>query len=145
MSRPEMKRYMIYLLIWGIIYLLSTSSLVATENVPSVEQPQNGEAEISSPEKMLQGKIDRVGESELVIDDSLYTVSPRSGLRVGSFSEGQTVTGELDENSRIISLQLVRRMAKKARTARQETSADGHVGPSNTGQPLHQEDGVWKN
>lgn len=145
MSRPEMKRHIIYLLILGLMYLLFTSSLVAAEEVASGEQPQNEEVELASSEKMLQGKIDRVGESELVIDDSLYTFSSGSGLRAGSFSEGQTVSGELDKNGRIMSLQIVRRAAKKAGTAWQETSGDGDIGPSNTGQTLHLEDGVWKN
>lgn len=145
MSRPGIKRHLINMLIGGMILLYPCPLLFAAEESEENGQPQTLEEEISPPLEMLLGKIDRVGDNELVIDDSLYTISAEGGLKAGSFHEGQTVSGELDDNGRIISLQILRRAAPKAGTARQEIPDNGFTRSSTTGQTLYQKDGVWKN
>lgn len=144
MSQRGMKKPLLYLLL--AMTFLSQPLLIGAEEIAIGELPQAVETEISPPEKILLGKIDRVGENELVIDDSYYTMSPGSGLRARSFSEGQTVSGVLDEQKRIISLTIERGGANKAVATGQAIPPTGvDTVPSTTGQALFQEDGVWKN
>lgn len=145
MSQPGVKKHVIYLLIGGIILFYPCSLLLSAEKGEKTGQIQISEEELPPPSHLLLGKIDRVGDNELVIDDSLYPLSAEGGVRAGSFREGQTVTGELNDKRQIISLQILRKAASKVATARQENPVNDFSRLSTTQQPLYQEDGVWKN
>lgn len=91
----------------------------------------------------VTGIIDRISETEIVINDSLFALAPDSGVHPSSFSKGQVVEGQMDDKGRIRSLRRI-----QIKDTANLPHSDPATKPSATlrqSQPIHREGGVWKN
>ena len=89
------------------------------------------------------GQIDRIGRNEMVINDSLYQISPDVAFDLGHFTVGQTIEYRTDEIRNIVEIRPAE--DEKLRSA----WADDGVAPRRhqavKPQKLRQVQGIWQN
>lgn len=110
-----------------------------------LQEPQEPQEEGVLQETTVLGIIDRISDTEVVIGDSLFLFAPGRGLNNSTFSEGQRVSGELDEHRRIRSMRRASGDIQAPQAARQETSTQPDIKTPDDNRPIINEQGVWKN
>jgi len=118
---------------------------ITTHVVANTEGLKTAEDVDTPSEITINGTINRMGDKDIVIDDSLFLLAPSSGLNSSSFSTGQYIGGTLDDQGRIRSLHRKERTVKPKLRTEQKSPVGSATEKSVENQPLRHEGGVWKN